>query len=465
MIDVKKFAQTLGGKPVAVLGLGISNMAALKALLKAGAEVWAWDDEELRRNDAQEAGAVIRNLGEAELHGCACLVLSPGVPQDLPAPHPGVVKAREAKLEIICDLEILHRCGHGRKTIGVTGTNGKSTTTSLIGHILNESDVKAAVGGNIGKAALALTMPPKDGAFVLEISSFQADLCPTFAPDIAVHLNLTPDHLDRHGTMEAYAEAKLKIFRGPGDAVIGVDDDPSKKIYDKVVKAGARKCIPVSIGHEKKDGVFVADAALYDAMGGEKHKVATLDIASLPGVHNHQNAAMAYTATRLFGLKPDAIMAAMRTFPGLNHRQFLVRTINGVAYVNDSKATNAAAAARALACYKNVYWIAGGRPKAGGPAGLEPFVDHIRHAFLIGEAMEEFATWLNNHGIAHNLSGSLETAVADAHRLAQSERGQPGGTGTVLLSPACASFDQFKNFEERGDIFSALVKDLKEEAA
>lgn len=465
MIDVKKFVQTLGGKPVAVLGLGISNMAALKALLKAGAEVWAWDDEEMRRGDAKDAGATIRNLAEAELHGCACLVLSPGVPQALPKPHPAVLKAQEAKLEILCDLEILHRCGHGRKTIGVTGTNGKSTTTALIGHILNENGIKASVGGNIGKAALALTMPPKDGAFVLEISSFQADLCTTFAPDIAIHLNLTPDHLDRHGTMEAYADAKLRIFRGPGHAVIGVDDEWSKKICEKVNKAGHRDCIPISVGSEKKGGVFVEDAKLFDAMEGEKHKVATLDIATLPGVHNHQNAAMAYTATRLAGLKPDAIIEAMRTFPGLPHRQYLVRTINGVAYVNDSKATNAAAAARALACYRNVYWIAGGRPKAGGPTGLEPYVDHIRHAFLIGEAMEEFSKWLENHGVPHNRSGTLDVAVADAHRLAQSERGQPGGTGTVLLSPACASFDQFRGFEERGDVFSALVRGIREEAA
>ncbi len=458
MIDVTKFVETLNGKPVAVLGLGISNTAVVKALVKAGAKIAVWDDNEDSR---KKTDAPVKDLTKADLSKFACFVLSPGVRND----HPAALKAKEAGLEIVCDLEILHRCGHGRQTIGVTGTNGKSTTTALIGHILNECGIKAAVGGNIGKAALALTMPPKDGVFVLEMSSFQADLCPTFAPDIAIHLNLTPDHLDRHGTMEAYAEAKLRIFRGPGKAVIGVDDDWSKKMFDKVEKAGERQCIPVSVGHEKKGGVFVQEGALFDMTDTEKRKVAALDIASLPGVHNHQNAAMAYAVARIFGLNPDDIMNAMRSFPGLPHRQYLVRTINGVAYVNDSKATNAAAAARALACYKNVYWIAGGRPKTDGPEGLEAFAANIRHAFLIGEAMEAFATWLGNHGVAHNYCHTLDAAVGDAHRLAQSERGQPGGTGTVLLSPACASFDQFKNFEERGDIFTALVDDLKEEAA
>jgi len=459
MIDVAKFVETLKGEPVAVLGLGISNKAVVKALVKAGAKVAAWDDNEENRKAAE---GHLKDLAHEDMAKYACLVLAPGVSND----HPVALKAQEAGLEIICDLEILHRCAHGRKTIGVTGTNGKSTTTALIGHILNESGIRASVGGNIGHAALALAMPPKDGAFVLEISSFQAEISPTFTPDIAVHLNLTPDHLDRHGTMENYAAAKLKIFRGPGKAVMGVDDDFSKKMFEKIEKAGEREIVALSVGSERKNGVYVHNNALFDAQGEVTHKVAMLDdIPTLPGVHNQQNAAAAYAVARFMGLRPDTIMDAMRTFPGLPHRQFLVRTINGVAYVNDSKATNAAAAAKALACYKNVYWIAGGRPKAGGPKGLEPFVSHIRHAFLIGESMEEFASWLENHGVPHNLSGTLDVAVADAHRLAQSERGQPGGTGTVLLSPACASFDQFRNFEERGNIFTTLVDDLKEEAA
>ncbi len=462
MINVTPFVQTLNDKPVAVLGLGVSNVAVVKALVKAGAAVVAWDDDEETRGRVE---AEIRDLSREDLSGYACLVCAPGIPLDRPKPHPVVSRARDAGIEIIGDLEILHRCGHGRKTIGITGTNGKSTTTALIGHILNECGIKTAIGGNIGKAALDLSMPPKAGAFVLEMSSFQLELCPGFAPDIGVHLNLSPDHLDRHGTMEQYAEAKLRIFRGPGKAVIGTDDKDSQRMYDIVEKQGARECFPIGTAGHHKDGVYVENGRLFEAMYGEPVEISEMTIDSLPGVHNHQNAAAAYAAARLMDLEPEAIMDAMRSFPGLNHRQYLVRTINGVAYVNDSKATNAAAAGRALASYKNIYWIVGGRAKDGGLSGLEPFAGHVRHAFLIGEAMDDFATWLDNHGVAHNFCHTLDKAVDEAHRLAQSERGQPGGTGTVLLSPACASYDQFGSFEDRGDLFTMLVEALQEEAA
>lgn len=454
MIDVKKFVETLDGRPVAVLGLGISNGAAIAALEKAGASVAAWDDDAARRT-----GASIKDLAQEDLSAYGCLVMAPGVPLS----HPVAVKARAAEIDVICDLEILHRCSHGRRMIGITGTNGKSTTTALIGHILKECGVKAPVGGNIGKAALALALPPKDGVFVLEISSFQADLCPTFAPDITVHLNLTPDHMDRHGTMEAYAASKTRLFRGPGKAVIGIDDEPSRKILKAVQDAGERECFSISVSGPVKSGVYVENGVLFDAMdGGDSVSVAPLGMAALPGVHNHQNAAAAYAAARLTGLAPDAIIAGMKSFPGLPHRQYLVRAINGVAYINDSKATNAAATARALACYKTIYWIAGGRAKEGGLSGLEPYAANIRHAFLIGEAMDDFAQWLDNHGVTHHFCATLDVAVAEAHRAAQSERGQPGGAGAVLLSPACASFDQFRNFEERGDVFTTLVEGLEE---
>lgn len=458
MIDVTKFVETLGKKPVAVLGLGISNVAAIKALVKAEAKVVAWDDNEDNR---QGVDVTLKDLAAEDLAGYACLVLAPGIPHD----HPAVVNAKDAGIEILCDIEILHRCDHERRTIGITGTNGKSTTTALIGHILNENGIKTAVGGNIGKPVLDLTLPPKKGAVVMEVSSFQLELCPSFAPDIAVHLNLTPDHLDRHGTMENYADAKMRIFRGAGKAVISMDDDWSQKIYKTIEGLGARECFPIGTTGGLKDGVYVEDGRLFEAMYGDPVEISEMTIASLPGVHNHQNAAAAYCTARLMGLEPEAIMQAMETFPGLQHRQYLTRTINGVAYVNDSKATNAAAAGRALASYKNIYWIVGGQPKDGGLDGLEPYVENINHAFLIGEAMDDFGTWLDNHGVAHNFCGTLDAAVTEAHRLAQSERGQPGGTGTVLLSPACASYDQFKSFEERGDNFTALVNDLKEEAA
>ncbi len=424
MIDVSKFVETLNSKPVAVFGLGVSNLAAIKALTKAGASIIAWDDNEECRG---KVDVPLKDLAQEDFSNYACLVLAPGVKPE----HPVVQKAREAGIEVMCDLEILHRCNHGRKVIGITGTNGKSTTTALIGHIL-----KAPIGGNIGTAALDLDIE-EASAIVLEISSFQADLCPTFAPDIAVHLNLSSDHIDHHGTMENYSAAKMKLFRGAGDAIIGVDDDASQRIYEAVKETGERKCFPIS-----------ADDDI----------VASLDISALPGAHNRQNAAAAFAVAKIMGLKPETIMAEIKTFPGLKHRQYLVRTTGGAAYINDSKATNADAAGRALACYSDIYWIAGGRAKTGGLKGLEPYTKSIRHAFLIGEAMNDFSMWLDNQGVKHTECGTLDKAVTAAAQMADAG-------STILLSPACASFDQFKNFEERGDVFTALVNNLKDEAA
>ncbi len=464
MIDVKPFVETLGGKPVAVFGLGLSGMSTVQALLKAGAKVVAWDDKEERRDEAKKAGAKLEALVEKDLSGFSCLVLSPGVPLSHPTPHSVVERANAAGIEIIGDLEILHRCGHGRTTIGVTGTNGKSTTTALIGHVLKECGLKAAIGGNIGKPVLDMSLPAKDGIVVLEISSFQMDLCPTFRPDIGVLLNISPDHIDRHGTLENYVKSKARMFqREGGAAVIGIDDSYSENVFKDIEETGGPFPIPVSVTKKAEGGVYVLDGKLVDDIDEHEIAIGELNFATLPGVHNHQNASAAYAVARRFNLGPEQILEAMKTFPGLPHRQQMVRVVNGVAYVNDSKATNANATANALRCYRNVYWIVGGRPKEGGLNGLEPLMDRICHAFLIGEAMEEFASWLDNYGVSHNFSNTMERAVAEAHHLAQSERGQPGGTGTVLLSPACASFDQYANFEERGKDFAALVKDLPED--
>jgi UDP-N-acetylmuramoylalanine--D-glutamate ligase len=465
MIDVTEFVKTLDGKPVAVFGLGLSGISTIRALVKAGAKVSAWDERENIRENAQRAGAEMINLKEADLSHYGCLVLSPGVPLYYPAPHPVVGKARQAGLEVIGDLEILHRCNHGRTVVGITGTNGKSTTTALVGHILNECGVKAAVGGNIGRAVLDLKLPPKSGVLVIEISSFQMDLCPTFRPDYGVLLNITPDHIDRHGTAEEYVASKTRMFdRDDGKAIIGIDDDESTGIYNQVLEEGRMEVIPVSIRRKAAGGVYALEDRLFDAIGGESEEIGGLDFSALPGIHNQQNICAAYTVARLLGQSAGAIMDAIAAFPGLEHRIQMVRTINGVAYVNDSKATNVAAAGRALACCKSIYWIVGGRPKEGGLEGLEGYLDRIRHAFLIGEAMEDFASFLDKHGVPHNFSQSMDRAVHEAHHMAQSERGKPGGTGTVLLSPACASFDQYSNFEERGRHFIELVNGLQAEA-
>jgi len=446
MIDCTAFVESLQGKPVAVFGLGLSGLSVVEALSQAGARVLAWDDKAQSCEAAKNFGAEIVVLDEGILRSCAVLVLAPGVPLTFPQPHAVVLAAHVAGIEIIGDLEILHRqnnkMAHGRKTVGITGTNGKSTTTALIAHILQEAGRPVAMGGNIGKPVLALEMPPEDGVFVIEISSYQMDLCPSFRPDIGVLLNITPDHLDRHGTFEAYATAKEHMFGGAGVAVIGMEDAPSSAICAQIKRAGTRQVLPFTVTDEI--------AGLREAFG----------LSRLKGLHNYQNVLAAYHVCHVLGLSEEEIFAGLKTFAGLAHRQFLVRVLDGIAYINDSKATNAEAAGKALSAYQNIYWILGGLSKAGGLDGLEPLMPHVKHAFLIGAAMEDFGTWLDRHGVAHNFSETLDKAVQEAHDMAQGARGQPGGAGVVLLSPACASFDQFKSFEERGDVFAALVEGL-----
>lgn len=454
MINLAPFAKTLHDKPVAVFGMGRSNMAVIKGLIKAGARVVVGDDKAENIAQAVEAGAH-DGLMDSDFSNYACLILAPGVPLHFPAPAEVVKKARAAGIEIICDVEILARLHHGRQTAAITGTNGKSTTTALLGHILKKCNVETEVGGNIGYPVLGLDMPPHEGAFVIEMSSYQVDLCPTYVPDIAVHLNLTPDHLDRHGDLEGYYQAKKNLFKGAGAAIIGIDDEYSARMHDEIAALGQRSVFALSVLKPVEIGVYVLNGALYDAMFGDAEKIDDLDIASLPGLHNQQNAAAAYAAARMMGIPPHKIIHAMRSFPGLAHRQFMTRNMAGIHYINDSKATNAAATEKALACYNNIFWIVGGKAKDGGLNGLEPYMDRIAHAFTIGDAAEEFTAWLRECQVAVTRCDTLELAVKSAHKAAQDH-----GHGVVLLSPACASFDQFRDFEQRGDQFTKLVNDL-----
>jgi UDP-N-acetylmuramoylalanine--D-glutamate ligase len=460
MIDLKSYVSTLNDKPVAVYGLGLSGMTAARALIAAGARVTAWDDDTEKREQAREMNATIDSM--QNLSGYAFLVLSPGIPLHFPQPHPAVLRAREAGVEIIGDVELLHRSGHGLKTIGITGTNGKSTTTALTGHILGACGLDIAVGGNIGKPVLDMDVTGKN-AVLLELSSYQLDLCASFSPDIAVHLNLTPDHIDRHGDLKGYVDAKMRIFRGKGIAIMGIDDAHSLAMLDSVQKEGMRDVYGVSATRKVTRGVYVENGILFDCMGEQPVKAGSLSgCAALSGSHNHQNAAASYAVCRLMGIEPRFIMEAMASYPGLPHRMFTTRMINGIAYINDSKATNADAAGKALACYRNIYWILGGRPKEGGLNGLESFMDRIRHAFVIGEASADFSAWLSRYNVNVTSCETLDRAVEAAHRLAQNQRGQPGGLEVVLLSPACSSFDQFQSFEHRGQAFTDLVKNLPE---
>ncbi|MFP6728903.1 MAG: UDP-N-acetylmuramoyl-L-alanine--D-glutamate ligase [Alphaproteobacteria bacterium] len=453
MIEVFPFA----GQPVAVFGLGRSGISAAKALTAGGAEVWAWDDAEASREKAAAAGVPLVDLYSCDWSALSSLVLSPGVPLTHPQPHAVVGLAKAANCEVIGDVELLARTIGNARYICVTGTNGKSTTTALIGHMLSFSGQDVEVGGNLGTPVLDLA-PLEGGAYVIELSSYQIDLTVVLTCDIAVLLNITPDHIDRHGDFDHYAAVKKNIFHrqtSPRVAIVCVDDEPCRKIYQELVEAGDQRVIPVAVGRRVEGGVYVLDGMLYDNMdGGDVALIDLTEIETLPGAHNWQNTAAAYAAAR--ANKVDALVASacLRGFPGLAHRQELICEIDGVTFINDSKATNVASAERALACYDTIYWIAGGRSKASGIAELAPYFPRIAHAFLIGEAAADFADTLDGD-VDYSQCGDLESALGQAAAMAH-KQGRDGAV--VLLSPACASFDQFTDFEARGDAFRRLVE-------
>ena len=456
MIEVATFQ----GEKVAVMGLARSGLVAAQALQQGGAKVMAWDDAAAKRDAAAAAGVPIVDLGAADFAGVTVLVLSPGIPHTYPKPNPVAARARAAGARIIGDIELLAQSRPNARYVGITGTNGKSTTTSLIGHIVAQSRRPVAVGGNLGTPALSLASLGADGVYVLEMSSYQLELTESLTFDVAALLNITPDHLDRHGGMDGYIAAKRRIFarqKNPQTAILGLDDEPSRAMAAALARAGAQCVVPISAERRAPGGIYVENGWLIDDMDGATKRILELRRAArLPGVHNWQNAAAAYAATRALGIDTGAIIAGLISFGGLAHRQELIATVDGVAYVNDSKATNADAAAKALACYDAIYWIAGGLAKEGGITSLAPFFPRIRHAFLIGKATEEFAATLEGRAPLSRC-GELGRALAAARETALAQR-KPGAV--VLLSPACASFDQFANFEERGDVFRRLVQAL-----
>jgi UDP-N-acetylmuramoylalanine--D-glutamate ligase len=448
------------GLTVAVLGLGKSGLPAARALAASGATVWAWDDNAKARDEAKTADIPLVDLTACDWSTPSALVLSPGIPHKFPKPHPVAALATARRCPIIGDIELMARAALGARFIGITGTNGKSTTTALIGHILKSAGLRVEVGGNLGTPALTLTPLGKDGIYVLEMSSYQLELTHTLAFDVAVLLNITPDHLDRHGGMDGYIAAKARIFesqRAVQTAVIAVDDEPSRALLARFVGARSQTVIPISAEGPVAGGVYAHDGWLQDDRAGKAERVLRLiEATNLLGKHNWQNAAAAFAACAAIGLAAPKIAAGIKSYPGLAHRQELIATIGGVRYINDSKATNADATAKALACYQPIYWILGGRAKETGLEGLEPFYPRVAHAFLIGEASERFATALEGR-VAFTKCGTVAGALAAAHRQAQAER-RPGAV--VLLSPAAASFDQFANFEERGEVFRKLVEAL-----
>ena len=448
---------TLSGKKVALFGLGGSGFATARALILGGAEVTAWDDNPDSVTKAAAEGIHTADLRTIDWNAQSLFVLSPGVPLTHPKPHWTVDLARAAGVDIVGDVELFvrERRAHAPDApfIAITGTNGKSTTTALIAHILKSSGRDTQLGGNIGTAVLTLE-PPKAGRFyVVECSSYQIDLAPTLNPSAGILLNLTPDHLDRHGTMQHYADVKERLVAGSDVAIVGVDDSHCEMIADRIERAGG-KVTRISRRHVLADGIYAEGTKLIQAQAGAALPIADLDgIPTLRGSHNAQNAAAAVAACLAAGVSVEDIRAGLASFPGLKHRMQPVGRRGNVVFVNDSKATNADAAAPALSSYDRIYWIAGGLPKAGGITTLVPFFPRIAKAYLIGEAAPQFAATLGD-AAPFEISGTIGAAVEHAARdAAQDNSGEP----VVLLSPACASFDQFQNFEKRGEAFRTAV--------
>jgi len=451
---------TLKDRKVALFGLGGSGFATARALISGGADVTAWDDNPDSVAKAAAEGIRTEDLHTIDWSQQALFVLSPGVPLTHPKPHWTVDLARAAGVDIVGDVELFvrERRAHAPDCpfIAITGTNGKSTTTALIAHILKSSGYDTQLGGNIGTAVLTLD-PPKTGRYyVVECSSYQIDLAPTLNPSAGILLNLTPDHLDRHGTMQHYADIKERLVAGSDVAIVGADDSHSVLIADRVERAGV-KVVRISRRNVVADGIYAEGTRLIQAAGGAMLPFADLDgIQTLRGSHNAQNAAAAVAACLAVGVSAADIRAGLASFPGLKHRMQPVGQRGRVVFVNDSKATNADAAAPALSSYDRIYWIAGGLPKAGGITTLAPYFPRIAKAYLIGEAAAEFAATLGE-AVPYEISGTLERAVA--HAAADAERDESGASA-VMLSPACASFDQYKNFEVRGDAFVGHVAAL-----
>jgi UDP-N-acetylmuramoylalanine--D-glutamate ligase len=456
-------ATIFAGKTVAVFGLGKSGLVTCHALIAGGADVVAADDSEASLAEARAAGVSTADLRGIDWSRIAALVLAPGVPLTHPAPHWTAVLARQNNVEVIGDIELFCRerakSAPGSPFIAITGTNGKSTTTALIAHILGSAGRDIQMGGNIGVPILALAPPAPDRFHVIECSSYQIDLAPTLDPSIGILINLAEDHLDRHGTMDNYAAVKERLVTGVepgGTAVVGVDDEWCRTIAGKL-EQGCRSLLRVSVHRPLPIGVFAEGAMLLAATDGVAQPVADLaGISSLRGVHNAQNAACAAAAMLALGLTPAEIQDGLRTYPGLPHRMEEVGRKGNVLFINDSKATNADSAAVALVCFEDIFWILGGKAKSGGITSLTEFFPRIRKAYLIGEATEEFAATLEGR-VPYARCGTLDHATAAA--AADAERSGLAAP-VVLLSPACASFDQYRNFEVRGDAFRALVQAL-----
>jgi UDP-N-acetylmuramoylalanine--D-glutamate ligase len=462
MIPVQGF----DGATVAVLGLGRSGLSAARALRAGGARVLAWDDNPAAQEMAGKEGFEIRNLSrEGVFDEVASLIVSPGIPHLYPTPNKTVAAALRAGVPVDNDIGLFFRslsnadwASHDQppKVITVTGSNGKSTTSALIQHVLEEVGRDVQLAGNIGRGVLDIDPPGDGGVVVLELSSYQTELARALTPDVAVFTNLTPDHLDRHAGLGGYFAAKRRLFAegGPDRAVIGVDEDEGLFLAGQLAEGRSDDRVIRVSAKGKLSGpgwnVFARKGFLSEYRKGKQAGSMDLrDIKGLPGAHNHQNACAAYAACRTLGLAPKVIERAFHSFAGLPHRSQRIGETDGVAFVNDSKATNVESALKALLAFEKIRWICGGLEKDGGLAGLAPGFDHVVKAYVIGREAAQFSLGLE--GVEAEVCTTMETAVARAAKDAK-----PGET--VLLAPAAASFDQYDSFEKRGDDFIAQVK-------
>ena len=441
MIPTKEWS----GKTVAVLGLARSGLAGVESLVAGDVNVLAWDNKESLRHEAEAAGATIQDLDTVDWSQVDGFFLSPGIPHLPDQASPTVLKALEAEVPIISDIDLLYNSQSDQKFIGITGTNGKSTTTALVGHLLTTAKIPNQTGGNIGRAALDLDILPQEGVYVLELSSYQLERMEIAQFDSALLLNIKPDHLERHGNMEGYVKAKARLFeRVKLSKIISQDDEHSCQVLAQ--NPGAT---PVSCN--SKTQMRIEGGILMDG------ETAIIDLKKTPSLfaeHNWQNALGAYAVTKFLGISQEDYVKGFQTFPGLEHRQERVLEKDNILYINDSKATNVDSALQALKAYENIYWIVGGRAKQDDYQECLKYAPHIKHVYAIGEARKT---------ISEALSGTLKVTSLETldQALIQARKDVNGASNAVvLLSPACASFDQFKDFEARGEHFKHLVREM-----
>ena len=451
--------ETLRGRKVAVFGLGGSGLSTVRALVAGGVEAAIWDDIEKARERTAAAGFPLSDLARADWGSFSFLVLSPGVPLTHPEPHWTVERARAAGVPVVGDIELFVRERDARAPraplVAITGTNGKSTTTALIAHVLKEAGRDVALGGNIGVPVLDLPPPAEGRTHVVECSSYQIDLAPSLAPSVGLLINITPDHLDRHGGLQSYAAIKERLVARSEVALVGVDDDLSRAVCARLKAQDGRPRVIAVSGQDSP----LADVLVRDRRVIERDNLGSADLSgarALRGAHNGQNAAFAYAAARALGVPGATIARALLSFPGLAHRMEEIGRRGRVLFINDSKATNADAAEKALKAFADIHWIVGGKPKEGGIEPLRPLFPNVAKAYLIGEAADAFARTLDGavpFERCGTLAAATEAAAFDASRSGADEP-------VVLLSPACASFDQFTNFEARGEAFRVAVANL-----